>query len=149
MSPKGAKDLDRSATHLLHRASQCATEIFSGDARTGDLTPRQLAVLTAIGDNEGLSQTDLVERTGIDRSTMADLVARLLKRGLINRRRTREDARAYSVRLSPQGTRVLRQAQPGATAADQRLLASLPPGKRQHFLEALALIVAAGEKENQ
>jgi DNA-binding MarR family transcriptional regulator len=149
MNFKGAKDLDQSATHLLHRASQCATEIFSADARTGGLTPRQLAVLTAIGDKEGLSQTDLVERTGIDRSTMADLIARLLRRGLVNRRRTREDARAYSVKLSPHGTRVLRQAQPGAAAADQRLLASLSPGKRQDFIDALALIVAAAAKEGQ
>ncbi len=149
MNLKGAKDLDRSATHLLHRASQCATELFSADTRTGGLTPRQLAVLTAIGDKEGLSQTDLVERTGIDRSTMADLIARLLRRGLVNRRRTREDARAYSVKLSPQGTRVLRQAQPGAAATDQRLLASLPAGKRQDFIDALALIVASAAKEDQ
>lgn len=148
MTAKGARDLDRSATHLLHRASQCATEIFSADARTGGLTPRQLAVLMVIADNEGLSQTDLVECTGIDRSTMADLVARLLRRGLVNRRRTREDARAYAVKLSPHGARVIRQAQPGAAAADQRLLASLPPGKRQDFLDALTSIVAADVKES-
>jgi len=140
MTAKGARDLDRSATHLLHRASQCATEIFSADARTGGFTPRQLAVLMVIADNEGLSQTDLVECTGIDRSTMADLVARLLRRGLVNRRRTREDAH---------GARVIRQAQPGAAAADQRLLASLPPGKRQDFLDALTSIVAANGKESR
>jgi len=101
-----------------------------------------------IADNEGLSQTDLVECTGVDRSTMADLVARLLRRGLVNRRRTREDARAYAVKLSPHGARVIRQAQPGAAAADQRLLASLPPGKRQDFLDALTSIVAADVKES-
>ena len=149
MTAKGARDLDRSATHLLHRASQCATEIFSADARTGGLTPRQLAVLMVIADNEGLSQTDLVERTGIDRSTMADLVARLLRRGLVNRRRTKEDARAYAIKLSPQGARVLRQAQPGAASVDQRLLANLPPGKRQDFIDALASIVAASERKGR
>jgi len=105
--------------------------------------------MTAIGDQEGLRQTDLVERTGIDRSTMADLVARLLRRGLVSRRRTRADARAYSVKLSPQGARVLRQAQAVAAATDQRLLGSLPPGKRQDFLDALSSIVAANEKESR
>jgi DNA-binding MarR family transcriptional regulator len=146
---KSEGHLERSVTHLLHRASQCATETFSSEARTGTITARQLAVLTAIADNEGLSQTDLVERTGIDRSTMADLVARLLKRGLVNRRRTKEDARTYAVRLSPTGTRLLRQVQPAAAAADQRLLASLPPGKRQDFIDALVLIVAECEKQNR
>ena len=143
---KPGKDLDRSVTHLLHRAGQCAAEIFASEARTPGLTPRQLAVMTVIGDEEGLNQTELVERTGIDRSTMADLVARLIRRGLVQRRRTKEDARAYAIKLSPQGARLLRESQPVAAAADQRLLACLPAGKRQDFLDTLALIVSAAHK---
>jgi len=146
---RGANRLERSVTHLLHRANQSATEIFSADTRIGELTPRQFAVLTVIADQEGLSQIDLVERTGIDRSTMANLVARLSKRGWVTRRRTKEDARAYSVKLSPQGEKVLLQARSAAAAADQRLLASLPPGKRQDFLNALASIVEANAKESR
>jgi DNA-binding MarR family transcriptional regulator len=130
---KSGKDLDRSVTHLLHRAGQCAAEIFASEARTP-------------GDEEGLNQTELVERTGIDRSTMADLVARLSRRGLVQRRRTKEDARAYAIKLSPQGARLLRESQPAAAAADQRLLACLPAGKRQDFLDTLALIVSAAQK---
>jgi len=143
---KGGKDLDRSATHLLHRAGQCAAEIFSSEARTTGLTPRQFAVLMVIADEEGLTQTGLVERTGIDRSTLADIVARLLGRGLIQRRRAKEDARAYAIKLTPQGARALREAQPGAAAADQKLLANLPPAKRQDFLDTLNLIVTAIRK---
>jgi DNA-binding MarR family transcriptional regulator len=143
---KGGKDLDRSAMHLLHRAGQCASDIFSTEARNSGLTPRQFAVLMVVADEEGLTQTVLVERTGIDRSTLADIVGRLLDRGLIQRRRAKEDARAYAIKLSPQGARALREAQPGAAAADQKLLASLPPAKRQDFLESLNLIVAAIRK---
>ena len=88
----------------------------------------------------------LVERTGIDRSTLADIVGRLLGRGLIQRRRAKDDARAYAIKLTPQGAKALREAQPGATAADQKLLASLPPAKRQEFLESLNLIVTAIRK---
>jgi DNA-binding MarR family transcriptional regulator len=120
--------------------------MFSSETRTGGLTPRQLAVMMVIGDKEGLNQTELVDRTGIDRSTMADLVARLTRRGLVQRRRTKEDARAYAIKLSPQGAKALREAQPGAAAADQKLLASLPPAKRQEFLDTLNLIVAAIRK---
>jgi len=132
--------------HLLHRAGQCAADIFASEARTGGLTPRQFAVLTIVAEEEGLTQTDLVERTGIDRSTLADIVGRLLGRGLIQRRRAKDDARAYSIKLTPQGAKVLREAQPGAAAADQKLLASLPPSKRQEFLETLNLIVTAIRK---
>jgi len=143
---KLGKDLDRSATHLLHRAGQCAAEMFSSETRTGGLTPRQLAVMMVIGDKGGLNQTELVDRTGIDRSTMADLVARLTRRGLVQRRRTKEDARAYAIKLSQQGARLLREARPGAAAADQRLIGCLPAGKRQDFLDALDLIVTSANK---
>jgi DNA-binding MarR family transcriptional regulator len=144
---KGGRDqLHRSAMHLLHRAGQCAADIFASEARTCGLTPRQFAVLMVVADEEGLTQTDLVERTGIDRSTLADIVARLLGRGLIQRRRAKDDGRAYAIKLSPQGAKALRDAQPGAAAADQKLLANLPPAKRQEFLEALNLIVSASRK---
>ncbi len=65
---KAGNQLNRSAMHLLHRAGQCAADIFSTEARTSGLTPRQFAVLMVIAEEEGLTQTDLVDRTGIDRS---------------------------------------------------------------------------------
>ena len=104
---KAGNHLNRSAMHLLHRAGQCAADIFASEARASGLTPRQFAVLMIVADEEGLTQTDLVERTGIDRSTLADIVARLLGRGLIQRRRAKEDARAYAIKLTPQGAKAL------------------------------------------
>jgi DNA-binding MarR family transcriptional regulator len=143
MMVKAGNPLNRSATHLLHRAGQRAADIFSEESRAGGLTPRQFAVLMAVSEQEGLTQTELVERTGIDRSTLADIVARLLSRSLIQRRRAKDDGRAYAIKLSAQGAKALRDAQPGAAAADMRLLANLPPAKRQDFLESLNMIVGA------
>ena len=78
-----ADTIDKSIIHLLHRASQRASEIFAQETRDFDLTARQYAVITTVAQHEGLSQTDLVRLTGIDRSTLADVVQRLLKRGVI------------------------------------------------------------------
>ena len=142
---RGSKTL-LSPLHLLHRAGQRADYLFAHHVGSHVFTPRQFAVLTIVAEEEGLTQTDLVERTGIDRSTLADIVGRLLSRGLIQRRRAKDDARAYSIKLTPQGAKALREAQPGAAAADQKLLASLPPAKRQEFLETLNLIVTAIRK---
>jgi DNA-binding MarR family transcriptional regulator len=143
---KGRKQLDRSAMHLLHRAGQCATDIFVAEARASGLTPRQYAVLATIAEEEGLTQTDLVERTGIDRSTLADIAVRLLHRELIQRRRAKDDARAYAIKLTAQGAKALRDAEPAAAAADRRLLSPLPPAKRQDFLDLLQLLVTAVPK---
>jgi MarR family transcriptional regulator, temperature-dependent positive regulator of motility len=133
--------LERSPIHLLHRAGQCAGEIFQSEMSERKLTPRQFAVLHSISQNEGLSQTDLVERTGIDRSTLADIVRRMLKKGLIQRRRTKEDARAYAVRLTDEGRRVLKSSEPMAKRVDDKILAVLPGQQRERFLADLNNIV--------
>jgi DNA-binding MarR family transcriptional regulator len=135
--------LQRSPIHLLHRAGQCAADIFQAEMETGDLTPRQYAVLVAVAQHEGLSQTQLVERTGIDRSTLADIVRRMLKKGLLQRRRTKEDARAYAVKLTEEGWRVLRSTEPMARRVDERILEALPAQQRDRFLEDLNAIVQA------
>jgi DNA-binding MarR family transcriptional regulator len=114
--------------------------------KDGDLTPRQLAVLVTVANNEGLSQTGLVDRTGIDRSTLADIVRRMQKKGLLQRRRTREDARAYAVRLTDEGRRVLRTAEPLAKRVDERILEVLPAKQREQFIEDLLAIADALQK---
>lgn len=146
MTTKAQNPLDNSATHLLHRAGQRAADIFAEEAKKGGLTPRQFAVLTAVSLEEGLPQAELVERTGIDRSTLADIVARLLGRGLIQRRRSKEDGRAYAIKLSAKGIKALSKAQPAAAAADSQLLAGLTAAKRSEFPQTLSQIVSAGGK---
>jgi DNA-binding MarR family transcriptional regulator len=132
-----------SAIHLLHRAGQCADELFALNVGDAELTPRQFAVLRAIADSEEPSQTTLVEKTGIDRSTMADIVRRLNSKGLLQRRRTRRDARMYAVRLTDRGIAALKLAEPAARSTDERILASLAPTQREAFLRSLSRIVAA------
>lgn len=138
---KSAERLERSPIHLLHRAGQCAGDIFQSEMSTGDLTPRQYAVLVTVAHNEGLSQTNLVDRTGIDRSTLADIIRRMLKKGLIQRRRTKGDARAYAVRLTEEGWKKLRSAEPLAKRIDDKIMAALPGGNRERFLQDLNVIV--------
>ncbi len=133
--------LERSPLHLLHRAGQCAAEVFQAELGGGDLTPRQFAVLVTVSQNEGLSQTHLVDRTGIDRSTLADIVRRMLKKGLLQRRRTKEDARAYAVKLTEEGWRVLKSAEPLSRKVDDRILSALSAGQRDKFLLDLNSIV--------
>ncbi|HWK33374.1 MAG TPA: MarR family winged helix-turn-helix transcriptional regulator [Hyphomicrobium sp.] len=148
MTRYGARDmavgrLERSPIHLLHRAGQCASDIFQGEVGEGDLTPRQYAVLVAVSQNEGVSQTLLVEKTGVDRSTLADIVRRMLKKGLLQRRRTKEDARAYAVKLTEDGWKVLKATDPLAKRVDEKILGVLPNAQRERFLQDLSQIVTA------
>ena len=126
-----------SPTHLIHRAEQCAADLFARVAPKGLLTPRQFAILTAIEENEGISQTGLVERTGIDRSTLADIMRRMIDRGLVQRQRTTEDARTYAVRLTRRGMSMLRKMRPYAEEVDQKMIEALPAEYRDLFLTIL------------
>lgn len=130
--------LGASPSHLMHRALQLALDIYSDEAGANGLTQRQFAVLEAVSHKSGLTQTDLVRATGIDRSTLADLVARMTTKGLLDRERSTLDARAKAVRLSESGQAALENARPRVEAADKRIMALLPKGKRDAFLDMLA-----------
>lgn len=136
-------DLEGSLSHLLRRTQQFAYDQFTQNLGGGDLTPRQFIVLVAVNEAEGLSQTDLVNRTGIDRSTLADMVARMIDRGLLMRKRTKEDARANSVRLTAAGRRALKAAEPGAEKAEETLLALIPKTVQRDLKKNLTLLADA------
>ena len=139
-------NLAESPGHLLHRAQQFAAERFTKAMAGARLTQRQFAVLHATAQQEGLTQTDLVKATGIDRSTLAELVARMVKNGLLERQKLEGDARANAVKLSTEGRTLLEVATLGAMEADEAILSSLPKNKRASFLETLRRIAITLEK---
>jgi DNA-binding MarR family transcriptional regulator len=105
-----------------------------------DITPRQYAVLSALAKYQTATQTQIVNDTGIDRSTVAEIVKRLLRRGAITRRRAKDDARAYAVSLTPTGQTLLRQAELAAQRVDQRLLKRMSASRHREFVKALSTI---------
>ena len=68
------------------------------------------------------------------------------RKGLLQRRRTKEDARAYAVKLTDEGRRVLRSAEPLAKKVDERVLDALPAKQREQFIDDLLSIVDALQK---
>jgi MarR family transcriptional regulator, temperature-dependent positive regulator of motility len=137
--------LSQSVTHLLHRVLQLALDFHAEAAGPSGLTQRQYTVLAAAGAADGVSQSDLVRATGIDRSTLADLVARMIAKGLLERERSATDARANSVRLSDAGRTALTEGGRPASRSDAKLLALLTPKKRDSFLKTLSDLAAAAD----
>jgi MarR family transcriptional regulator, temperature-dependent positive regulator of motility len=142
---EAGRALERSPSHLLHRALQLALDIYAEETGPDALTQRQYAVLAAVSAHEGLTQTDLVHATGIDRSTLADLVARMIGKNLIARERSTADARANTVRLTEGGRSALAVTGPRVAAADERILKLLPARKRDAFLGVLHEMGRAAE----
>ena len=91
-----------------------------------ELTLSQASVLRAIRDAKGdPSQTDLVNATRIDRSTLADVMRRLLKTKLVARQRSKDDARAYKVTITQAGRSKLEEFERAEKKARPEIKATL------------------------
>ena len=117
--------LDRSPAYLLHQVALLHDAIFERWAVRG-LTMRQFAVLTTLGERDGVNQMTITQRTGIDRSTMTEIVGRLARRGLLHKRRNRSDMRSFVLRITDEGRRALSLAEPKANAVGALLLFAIP-----------------------
>jgi MarR family transcriptional regulator, temperature-dependent positive regulator of motility len=130
-APREVFRLSRSPSHLLRRAEQFAAELFARAA--------------AADEAEGASQSDLVRTTGVDRSTLAEMMARMEGRGLIARAAAADDGRAKSVRLTAEGRRRLDAVLPAIRQVDRNLLAALPASRRAAFQAILAELAEAAD----
>jgi len=141
----GSFDLAEAPSHLIKRCQQYYGDLYAREACACELTKQQFTLLAALENNEGVSQTALVEMTGIDRSTLAEMVRRMLERGLLSRERTETDARANSVAITGNGRKSLRAGRLAAERAEKALLEVLPPSERAKFIKSLSTIATAAE----
>jgi DNA-binding MarR family transcriptional regulator len=143
---RGEFRLSESPSHLLRRAEQFAAEIFLRAGLSDGVTLRQTVLLAAIAEEEGASQSDLVRATGVDRSTLAEMMARMEKKGLIARHGAAGDKRAKSVKLTAEGRARLDAALPAIRRVDEALLRALPANKRSSFKSTLSALADAAER---
>ncbi|AOO81301.1 MarR family winged helix-turn-helix transcriptional regulator [Bosea vaviloviae] len=127
--------------HLIRRAQQIAVSIFLEECAPVDLTPVQYAALVTVRENPGIDATRLSALVAFDRSTLGNVLERMEAKELILRSGSKDDKRIKVLHLSPKGERVLRDAEPLAQRAQERILAPLLPADREVFMRMLAQLV--------
>jgi DNA-binding MarR family transcriptional regulator len=132
-------DLSASVGHLLRRAQQRGAAIYATEIGR-DLSSRQFSVLISVSQNPGLAQIDLVQRIGIDRSTLSALVDRLVKRDMLTRERIVTDQRADVLLITPKGQAAVRKRIPGAHEVNRQIMQMLPADLRPAFVTALTIL---------
>ncbi|HET7459567.1 MAG TPA: MarR family winged helix-turn-helix transcriptional regulator [Gemmatimonadaceae bacterium] len=85
--------------------------------RQAGISGAQLFVLRQLADAPRGSLSDLVARTLTHQSTVSEVVARLVDRGLVSRRVAADDARRAELALTTRGRALLRSAPPSAQAS--------------------------------
>jgi DNA-binding MarR family transcriptional regulator len=127
------------AGQLLHRASETVDGLFR--EKVGSLTPREFAVLVCVGEGNGMSHKE--SQTGIIGATLSALLQVMAKEGLLHRRRSNRDSRAYEMRLTAVGRKALASTAPKAVCADASALERLSVKQREGFVKALKMIVSS------
>jgi DNA-binding MarR family transcriptional regulator len=134
-------DLTSNVNYLLRRAHAHADRLFGEAMADLGITPRQAALLYAVGQYEGGNISMLVRLTGMDRGTLSEMAPRLVKRGLLSRTRAKADGRAKSLYLSSEGAAVVRRVTERTRNLQAKVLDNLPPEYHELFIKMLSLLV--------
>ena len=126
----------RHTGHLLRRAQQLHVAVWLRDV-CSETTSVQFAALTVLDQRPGASQRDLGRALDLDRSTIADLVARMVRRGLIERERDEDDRRRNVLQLTAAGRDELARLRPRVEAIEPTLTAGLSPSERDQLRRLL------------
>ena len=128
--------------YLIRRLHQIHLALFLEECKAYKVTPVQYSVLAALG-NRVLDQVSLGGELGLDRTNVADVLARLERRGLLSRRPDPDDTRARLAALTPKGKQLVQRLSGPLRRAQERLLAPLGRKEREAFVAMLAALVQA------
>lgn len=139
-SGRAKLDLLHAPGHLLRRNHQRSYELFSKLVGE-DVTRQQIALLIALSDRPGVSQNDLVTATGIDKSTLKEMLGRMVQRGWVARERHPEDQRAWALSITDEGSTLLAERMKRVIETQREILAPLPIEMRDPFIRALRILI--------
>lgn len=124
---------------LLRRAQQVHNAIWLeevGDEPTGP----QYTVLKVLDAWPDIDQRQLSRLASLDKSSTADIVARLVNRGELEKRRAPDDGRRDMVALSDTATILLSKLAPHVARVQARFLEPLAPWQRTTIVQQLAAV---------
>src|SRR5205807_2326906 len=139
------EDLRLHPGHLIRRAQQVHYWLWNAEV-SGEVTSPQFAVLYALRAEKNIDQKTLGERVSLDRSTTAEVVARLKARGLIQRFRDPRDGRRNLLRLTAAGVRTTERLIPKAVRMNRLLVSALSEREQSELLRMLNRVVDAVER---
>lgn len=142
--PAPVLPLRQACGHLIRRAQQRHTALWTEEFDS-DLTGPQYAVICAIGGENGLDQSAVGERASLDKSTTADIVARLHEQGWLRFARDPRDGRRKTLSLTRSARTALVELTRRVELVQQRLLEPVPADRADEFLDALRLVAYAGD----
>jgi DNA-binding MarR family transcriptional regulator len=129
----------------LRMAQEAAFQAFSRRSQEIGEHPGRFATLMLIHRNPGISQTELSQASGRDKSSITPVIEDLVRRGLVERQRMENDRRAYRLTLTAQGKKVLASLVRCARRHERMLDGIVGTRDRRRFLDLCKKIAAQVE----
>ncbi len=136
-------DLSDRPGHLIRRLHQIHVAMFLEECAAYSLTPVQYAVMTVLAVQPELDQISIASEAAIDRTNVADVLARLEERGIVTRQVSPADRRMKLAVLTEEGARITRDMEAAMQRAQDRFLAPLSADRRAEFMKLMDELVEA------
>jgi MarR family transcriptional regulator, temperature-dependent positive regulator of motility len=137
--------LTRFTGSLVRRAQQRHIAVWLSEV-SAEITSVQFAALEILERTPGVNQRQLGDELDVDRSTIADLVARMVRNGLIERSDDPVDKRSYVLFLTTAGKKQLATLRPRVEQVDRILTAGLTQRERLELRRLLLALLPAREE---
>jgi DNA-binding MarR family transcriptional regulator len=129
---------------LLVIAARTGQQLATRRLAPMGLTVQLCGVLTRLAVG-AISQHELGEQLGIDRTTMVELIDDLEAQGVVVRQRNSADRRSYSIQLTPKGRTVQKRAAKAFDAAADEFFGPLKPGERRELADMMRRLIASAD----
>jgi DNA-binding MarR family transcriptional regulator len=129
----------------LRMAQEASFQAFSRRSLEIGESPGRFATLTIIARNPGISQTELSQANGRDKSSLTPVVEDLVRRGLVERKRMREDRRTYRLNVTPAGKKTLTNLTRCARRHERVMDGIIGQRDRKRFIQILKRLAAEME----
>lgn len=133
--------LDPLIGYLLRRAELRMMADLSESLTPLELRPQTFSILVVIADNPGVIQSQVCEILGIKHANFAPIAAELESLGFVDRLPSAVDRRQVELRLTAEGTRMLRRAWRVVSAQEERMAKVLGPSGKRRILGLLRTLI--------
>ncbi|MEG0250253.1 MAG: MarR family transcriptional regulator [Peptostreptococcus sp.] len=114
-----------------------------------DLSSGQPKILEYLLENDGAKSIEIACGCTLDKSTVASLLIRMEKTGLIKREKDDKDGRSFNIFLTEFGKKRAFEVKEICKIVDESAMRGISPEKQEEFLETLNKVIENLAHENR
>lgn len=135
-------DTQAISTEFLFPAAKILGREIAAALGPFGLAPAQYAMLTLLGDHGDMRPSVIARRLDIEASTTTNTINRSVRDGFIEREVDPHNSKSVTVRLSPKGKKILKDARQAVRGVERRGLSGLREDQLMTAQEVLSRIIA-------